>query len=76
MTSNQKYKVGDMVRIEEIPPGIEKTPEILVDFKNAVGKIFNVKEIDSHGNIVIHVTDTGPLLSIEPEYVSLASSDN
>ena len=74
MNNKLKYNVGDKIRIEGIPTGIEKSPEILADFNNAIGKEFEIQEIEENGNIVVHVTDVGPLLSIEPEYVSLVNA--
>lgn len=72
--NGHEYRVGDWVTVVGIPLGIQNVPDVLKDFHDAIGKSFEIQAIDQYRMLELWVTETGPLLNIEPELVIAVDS--
>lgn len=58
MPDTPTAKSGDYVRIDTLPPAIERLPEeSLRVFQFCLGRVYRVDEIDAHGCLVLDVSE-------------------
>jgi hypothetical protein len=75
-----KFKVGDQVKIEKIPPGLSDSAGIDTSgvFKRALGRTFRIEGFDERGHIELVIAERRPsskryesdTIWIEPEFVA------
>jgi hypothetical protein len=66
----RKFKVGDRVRVVEIPPGLTGSADVDTPsvFKRALGKTFRIEGFDAYGHLELMVTKRDTIW-IELEFV-------
>jgi hypothetical protein len=73
MRKKSKFKVVDLIKVIDIPKDLKdsariKTPRV---FKNALGKTFQIQNLDEYGHLELQVTDRD-WIWLEPEFAQLS----
>ena len=66
-----RFKIGDIVTVKQIPPGINKMPKnTRAIFKYCLGKAYTIRGFGKYGHIEL-MPNKLESIWIEPEFVSL-----